>query len=193
MCTLRTWTPELFTNFRNTPLKQERVSVAHEITAEELRNSVIEGCGFCRTLGDGVHGRVFLDELYERFEKTDSWSGSDTGSGEEASPDVEHGAASQESEDVESEWNDASAFNEEDIDDDVTGGWDAWEDRDTLNQACLFKIELSFERGEAGLCTFANARIEAATEDMDDPNELQKLHGEKAVELRYHINVDSMP
>jgi hypothetical protein len=191
ICTSRAWTPELFATLESAPSEQERVSVQYAITAEELRSSVIEGCKFCRTLANGVHGKVFLDELYERFERTDSWPGSEQDGGEETSLD-KHEAMDQGAEEVEFEWNDASAFNEEDINDDVTGGWDAWEDRDTLNQACLFEIELSFERGDAGLFTFVNARIEATAEDVNDRHDMQKLYGEKAVELRYHVNLDGM-
>jgi hypothetical protein len=192
ICTSRTWTKELFATIRNAPLMQARVSVQYHITTEELRNSVINGCRFCRTLADGVHGKVFLDELYERFERTDSWPGSEVAS-VEASTYTDDGDVDKSPEEVESEWNDASAFDAEEINDDVTGGWDAWEDRDTLVQARIFSIELSFERGEADLFTFVNARIEATAENMDYPDELQKLQelqGEKAVELRYHVNVD---
>jgi hypothetical protein len=162
----------------------------YRISSEELRVSVLGGCGFCKTLADGVNGTVFLGELYERFGKTDSRSGSNA-SDQEENCDVANEVVSELSDQTETGWEDASVFNEEDSADDVTGGWDAWEDRDTLIEACLFEVEISFERGQEGPFTFVNARIEAV-DNTERPNGLQKLRGDKAVELRYHVSVERM-
>ncbi|KAF1937683.1 HET-domain-containing protein [Clathrospora elynae] len=191
ICLTRTWTPKLFSTLAEASIEDKSVSSIYGVMSHELRKSVLEGCQFCRTLADGIHGRVFLDELYARYEITDSLPASiasenDTLSG---AGDTYPGEESAGEEDVH-EWNDASTFNEEEIDDDVTGGWEAWKDRDTLAETCSFKISLSFERGKAGFFTFVNARVEAAGNVADQPNELQMLYGDKAVELHYHVSVN---
>jgi hypothetical protein len=168
-------------------VEQDRVSLHYQITSEELRKSVLEGCGFCKTLADGIHGKVFLDELYERLENSDSCSGIND------SDDVEsrNETLDEESKDVEPDWTDASTFNEEELDDDITGGWDTWKERDSLIEACQFGIDISFEKGHAGLFTFVNTHIEAV-DNVDRPNDLQKLQGAKAVALRYHVGSKGM-
>lgn len=187
ICYTRVWIPESFAAINAAPLDQDRVSVHYQVTSEELRRSVLGDCGFCKTLADGVHGKIFLDELYERLERSDSASGSNT-SGEMESSDE---TTDEEPENTDSASTEASAFNEEEMGDEFAGGWDVWEDRDTLVEACQFKIDLSFERGHAGLFTFLNAHIEAV-DDVDHPNNLQKLQAEKSVELRYHMNSKGM-
>ncbi|USP78816.1 HET-domain-containing protein [Curvularia clavata] len=187
ICYTRVWVPELFEGIKAAPVDQDRVSIHYPVTSEELRRSVFGECGFCKTIADGVHGKIFLDELYERLERSDSASGSNTSDDIEGSDE----ATDKQPKDTDSAWTAASAFNEEELENDFTGGWDVWEDRDTLVEACQFKIDLSFERGHAGLFTFLNARIEAV-DDVDHPNNLQKLRGEKAVELRYHMNSKGM-
>lgn len=177
----------MFEAINAAPVDQDRVSIQYQVTSEELRRSVVGECEFCKTLADGVHGRVFLDELYERLERTDSDSGSNTSEDVAGSSEK----TDEKPKDVESGSPETFASDEEEIENDVTGDWDTWEDRDTLLEACQFKIELSFERGHAGLFTFLNARIQA-TNDVDHPNDLQKLQGEKAVELRYHMNSKGM-
>lgn len=162
----------------------------YRISSEQLWVSVLGGCGFCKTLADGVNGIVFLGELYGRFGKADSRSGSNA-TEERENCDVANEVESEQSGQIETGWEDASTFNEEEFDDDVTGGWDTWKDRDTLIEACLFEVEISFERSQEGLFTFVNARIEAV-DNTECPNELQKLRGNKAVELRYHISVERM-
>lgn len=193
ICLSRIWTPELFLALSRTPTQEDIYAITYRVSSQELRNSVLEGCKFCRTIADGIHGRVFLDELYKRFEKTDSFLGSSVlgdeevaGSGKITSGQVEIEA--------EEQLSDASGIEEEDIKNDVIEGWDAWEDRDTLARVCTFTVELVFDREEAGLFTFVNAVIEATaeSEDADEPNKLQNLRGEDAVKLQYHINVDGM-
>lgn len=186
ICLTRVWTPRLFQSIRGAHAKNDRVIHTYDLTSQELRESAIDGCGFCRTIADGVHGKVFLDELYARFEKTESWPGS--GKSDDEVTDVGDEASSDNPDIEEDDWRAASAFNEEEIGKDVTGGWDTWDDRDTLIEPCIFRASLSFERGEDGLFTFMNALIEAA---HDDPSSLHKLSGEQAVELRYHINEQS--
>lgn len=188
ICRSRMWTPESFRAINDAPTEQERISVHYQITSEELRKSVLGGCEFCKTLADGIHGKVFLDELYQRLQESDSSSGTN------ASNDVESCSenANKEPDDLEHEWADASAFNEEEFDNDITGGWDAWEERDILIEACHFQFEVSFERGHAGLFTFVNAYIEAV-DKVEHPNSLQKLQGKKSLELRYHVNTKGMP
>jgi hypothetical protein len=186
ICSTRVWTPRLFHSLRGAPLEQDCISSTYNLTSQELRKSATEGCSFCRTIADGVHGKVFLDELYARFEKTESWPGS-ADSKDEAT-ESEDGTGSDEPNPKEDDWKGASAFNEEDIAGDVTGGLDAWDNRDTLIEPCDFMIVLSFERGEESLFTFMNARIEALPKESDDASCLHTLCGEQAVELRYHVN-----
>jgi len=187
ICLTRVWTPDLFASLSETPSDKSSVLVRYTISSHELRKSVVEGCGFCRTIADGVNGRVFLDELYARFENTDSWPGSIASN--KNGTDNENEAADDEKDDDEG-WNDASAFNEEELEDE-TGGWDVWEDRDTLSEECNLLVELSFERGDGELFTFMNAKIETDREKSDNSNVLHKLHSDKAIQLRYHINLDS--
>lgn len=193
ICLARVWTQELYSTLGQTSIENEAASWSYEISSQELRESVQQGCKFCRTIADGVHGRVFLDELYERWNKTDSYpgtpaSGDVEGSGSERE-DAEDEAGDQTREGAEEDWDDASAFNEQ-MEEDMTGGWDAWDNRDTLIEACNFQITLSFERGEGGLFTFVNAYIEAMAQNANESNGLLNLSGEKLVELRYHINID---
>lgn len=187
ICQTRTWTSKLVWRIRDAPVEMINISHEYELTSKELRKSVIEGCKFCRTLADGVHGKVFLDDLYARFQKSETWpsdatSDEKTSEGEEEIPfdpeeDEENAQASE-------AWNEASAFNEDELDGDVTGGWDTWQDRDTLDEQCKFNIKLSFERGEDDLFTFLNVYIEAESASST----LGKLQGDELVELRYHIN-----
>ncbi|RAR11243.1 isocitrate dehydrogenase [Stemphylium lycopersici] len=187
-CRTRIWTHSSFETLKHAPAEQSRVSMHYRISSEQLWVSVLGGCGFCKTLADGVNGIVFLGELYGRFGKADSRSGSNA-TEERKNCDVANEVESEQSGQIETGWEDASTFNEEEFDDDVTGGWDTWKDRDTLIEACLFEVEISFERSQEGLFTFVNARIEAV-DNTECPNELQKLRGNKAVELRYHISVE---
>ncbi|KAF1848986.1 uncharacterized protein K460DRAFT_83823 [Cucurbitaria berberidis CBS 394.84] len=145
VCTKRAWTPKTFSTLLDAPFEQDSVTITYVVTSEELRTSVLNGCRFCRTLADGIHGRMFLDEMYQRWNKTDSWPES-VNSGDSKSPEYGDEAIEQEQEEDGNDWNDASAFNEEKIADDVTGGWEAWEDRDTLFEASTFEVRLSFER-----------------------------------------------
>jgi len=195
ICLTRVWTPDLFASLSKTPSDKSSVSARYKISSHELRKSVVEGCGFCRTIADGVNGGVFFDELYARFENTDSWPGS-TASNRDGTENENEAANDEDDEDDDDDddkgWNDASAFNEEGLEDDETGGWDAWQDRDTLREECNFLVELSFERGEGELFTFMNAKIEVDCEKSDNSNALHKLHGDKAIQLRYHTNLDSM-
>ncbi|KAH7383880.1 heterokaryon incompatibility protein-domain-containing protein [Pyrenochaeta sp. MPI-SDFR-AT-0127] len=193
-CLTRVWTPKLYLTLSNTSPEDEAASCSYIVTSHELRESVQQGCKFCRTIADGIHGRVFLDELYERWNKTDSYPESLVSAGKEGATreghaSLEDNASDQAEAGAEDDWNGASAFNEE-MEEDATGGWETWQDRDTLTEVCKFQIKLSFERGEGELFTFMNAYVEADAADTNEPNELQKLCGEKAVELRYHINID---
>ncbi|CAO2650182.1 Nn.00g014740.m01.CDS01 [Neocucurbitaria sp. VM-36] len=171
ICIERTWTPKLFSKLANALPEEQSITETYMLTSEELRMS-------------GV-----LDELYERWNKTDSWPGS-TASDDDNSSDLEGQGNDQEQEEAGDGWNDASAFNEEEIAEDVTGGWDAWEDRDTLCESANFEVKLSFERGEGNLFTFLNAYIEATKDEADEANALKKLRDRALVELRYHVNIE---
>lgn len=132
---------------------------------------------------------MFLDDLYSRFGATGSVC--DDSAPSDVPRDNEIGDSSDECEIDQDDWNDATAFNEEEIEDDETGGWDTWTDRDTLLEGCIFKVDLKFERGEDDLFSFMNAHVEAVDQPPDSDNVLQGLRGEKAVDLRYHVNSTS--
>ncbi|KAJ4303821.1 hypothetical protein N0V90_002722 [Kalmusia sp. IMI 367209] len=154
----------------------------------------MQGCQFCRSLADGIHGRVFLDALYDQWNKTESWPS--TGShadveeklegGSEKNNEAEEALGVEEDDDDESGWKDVSAFNEEFYEDELTGGWNAYEDKDTLELPCHFSMTLSFERGEDDLFTFLNVHLESI--DQEEDNAVRRLRGERAVDLRYHTN-----
>ncbi|KAF2180946.1 HET-domain-containing protein [Zopfia rhizophila CBS 207.26] len=188
LCLTNLWTPSLFTDLRTVPREEVQFVASYQIATSDLRTSVIQGCKWCTTLADGIHGRVFLDALYEQWNKTDSWP-SDASDDEREVQDEENTTHDEEEanqDDAGNEWNDASAFNDN-VENDPTGRWDPYEDRDTLALECLFSVALSFERGEGGLFTFVNAHIESLDEEGDTV--VRNLKGERAVDLRYHINL----
>lgn len=90
-----------------------------------LRASVLGGGRWCRTLGDGIHGRIFLDAIYEHWEKTESWpeEGS-VGESDEGNKDEKNEAKS----DFDAASNSKQEKNheEEDENDDLTGGWSSY-------------------------------------------------------------------
>lgn len=187
LCRARVWSPEHFSRLSQAPVELETVALSYGISSKELRKSALGGCEFCRTIADGIHGRVFLDELYERLRDGNSRS-EDTGSSDYESDADGEGDSEGDTGEEQVAWDSASAFNEEDMGEDISGGWDTWQDRDTLLEPCDFKIELMFERGEDATFTFLNVRLEAVGKYSSSANALQTLHGEKMVELRYQVN-----
>lgn len=173
-CRSCVWTSSLYSNLRTVISDEKQFVTSYQASASDLRFSVLHGCKWCKTLADGIHGRVFLDSVYEQWNKTDSWPSSASDGKEENQNDEEDG------------WNDASVFNTE-VDSDPAGGWNSDEDRDTLAFDCVFSVDISFERGEGSLFTFLNAHIESV--DDDEENAVRKVRGEKAVDLRYYINM----
>lgn len=180
VCTSKAWTAELYTKLKTATNDVKSSVHRYTLTSNELREMVIRGCQFCRSLADGIHGQIFLDELYARFEAQEVNS-----SGEDE--DI-LGETSGENNQDEEEWNDASAFNEDDIDDDVTGGWDTWQDRDTLSENRKMNVEMSFEQGDEGIFTFLNVYIRTAEDEHRGTGKLGLLEDESIVSLRYHTN-----
>ncbi|KAF2798793.1 HET-domain-containing protein [Melanomma pulvis-pyrius CBS 109.77] len=178
-CTSAIWTPNFYSALRAVPPDDSQFVTSYQVSSSALRNSTLDGCRWCRTLADGIHGRIFLDALYEQWEKTESWP-SEGSNGEESEHEEEI-----------KEWDTATAFND-DGDGDPTGGWNSYEDLDTLAVKCNFSIELSFERGDGGRFTFLNAHIEAFDWEEDGVNSVQKVSGEKAVDMRYHVNMSGV-
>jgi hypothetical protein len=189
-CLKRVWSPHLLSKLINTPPEQDSVSISYEVTSQRLRISLLEGCRFCQTLADGIYGKVYLDEHYEIFQQNIGRSEVDSSDKNDVVDTVGQ-ESDQEDDRADDDWNDASAFNEDSDADDVPGGWDFWQDRDVLAEACDFVVDLSFERGDAGLFTFVNARVEATGEHIEQSDDLRKLRGQGCVELRYHVYMDS--
>lgn len=184
------WTPNLFLALRSASPKELQFATSYQVNSLVLRASVLRGCSWCKTLADGIHGRIFLDAMYEQWAKTESWpeEGSVGGTDDE-NKDVKNEAKN--------EWDTASKFNhetnheEEDENEDSTGGWSSYEDKDTLAAICNFKVELSFRREDRGFFSFLIAHIETMGEvgEQDKGNAVWKIWGEKAVELRYHVSI----
>ena len=195
-CSETIWTIDLFAKLQKLPSGEQQFVSVHDVHSSQLRDSVMQGCLFCKSLADGIHGKVFLETLYEQWNHTDSWpsNGSDGDLEEDSDAGGNDGDEARETLQLEdnhksdSDGNDVSAFNEEFYEDDITGGWNAYEDKDTLEMPCHFHMELSFERGEDDLFTFFNVHLEST--DQEEDNALVKLRGESAVDLRYHINCE---
>ncbi|KAF2124911.1 HET-domain-containing protein [Dothidotthia symphoricarpi CBS 119687] len=185
ICLSRAWTSDFYTALIDLPIEIQSHCIKYRVSSQELRRSTLQGCKFCRTLADGIHGKLFYDDLYQRFR------GKETGSvsaGTDNCVVMEDEIADQDAEKEEDDWNDASGFNEELIDNDPTDGWGAWIDHDTLMEACILEVAISFERGKEEECfTIVNVYIEAVEQPTEEGNVLQNLHG---VELRYHISTD---
>jgi hypothetical protein len=160
------------------------------VSSSALRASILGGCGWCRTLGDGIHGRIFLDAIYEQWAETESWpeEGS-VGENDDGNKDEKNEAKSDR--DAASDSNQEKSHEEEDESDDSTGGWSSYEDKDTLATICNFKVELLFRREDGGFFGFLNAHIETMGEvgDHFKGNAVWKIRGEKAVDLSYHISI----
>ncbi|PSN72120.1 HET-domain-containing protein [Corynespora cassiicola Philippines] len=177
VCAARFWTADLLSKLKRTPADKTSLKASYGFNTEELRKSVLKGCPWCRTIADGVHGRIFLDELYAEWNQ-------------ESDDDEDRGSAlfeSDEDSDVGGKEKNAFGFNEGELSDDSTGGWRSWQDRETLASSCDFNITASFERDEGGFFAILDVHIEATTVE-DDGNALSKLRGEKSVDLRYHIS-----
>lgn len=189
-CYTLVWNERLFSILASTHIEQETVSTTYKVTSHDIRQSTLIGCGFCRTLADGINGSVYLNEHYDMFRQTQDSSESEQSANErhvevQSMEDYEVFAG------TDNDWNDADAFNaDEGSDSSMSDAWDFWQDRDTLVDECDLKITLFFVRGDAGLFTVMNAHIEVAAIIGVQSADLCKLQGKRAVELRYYIHTD---
>jgi hypothetical protein len=192
ICPSRVWTTDLYPALEALPASESRWVKEYQITAEELRNSVLQGCQFCRTLADGIHGRVFLDEMYERFMENNASLESDGGDSDthNTSDNLDTDEPMEGDEHImdDGSSDNTSDMSEEHSNDDSNERWDIWDDRDTLTIECNFRIQLSFERGEGDQFTFLNVRVHSCVDGSGERNALQKLQEERAVDLPYRIN-----
>jgi len=189
-CTSSVWTLNLFSALQSASPEELQVTTSYQVSSSALRASVMGGCRWCRTLADGIHGRIFLDAMYKQCAKTESWL-------EEGSVSENDAGNKDAKNEASSEWDAASNFNDEknhddeDEYDDSTDGWSSYEDKDTLAAICNFEVELSFKREDGGLFSFLIAHIETVGEvrDQDKRNATWEIRDEKAVDLRYHVSM----
>jgi hypothetical protein len=180
-CQSKLWTSKLLDDIISSATS-DPASFNHTYvnSSDAIRRAAIEGCSWCRSLANGIHGRVYLDSVY------DSWA--------QGSPDEDS------SDDGENE--DSLGVPEEDdkggpedgspvADGDPAGIWDPVADHDTLSYQCRFKIRLSFEANGHGLYAFLHVHIESL--DLGKDHLLSKVTGERAVDMRYYLSDSGKP
>ncbi|KAJ4373605.1 hypothetical protein N0V86_007747 [Didymella sp. IMI 355093] len=92
-------------------------------------------------------------------------------------------------------WDTAEDFNgnEEASYDEFAGAWDLWKERDVLQGDVELTVGFHFERGDAVTFSFLNVIIEVSTTDSVASTDLRRMHGSRAVELRYYVHNNTFP
>jgi hypothetical protein len=175
-CQTTLWTSELLNKFKSSSTSgQASFLYTYVDSAEHIRRAAIEGCPWCRGLANGIHGRAYLDSVY------DAWA-QGSQDDEEHSDDEEQDGDLDAPDSVPLGADSGSSMAD---DHDPAGIWDLETDHDTLAYPCRFKITLSFESNSEGIYAFLNIRIESI--DLDQEHLLSKVTGERAVDLRYYL------
>lgn len=177
------WTVALFDKLKADGSSASALRHIYTTSSGHLRQASIEGCRWCQGLADGIHGRAYLDAVY------DAWAQSDEQSGEGS--DI---SFSDEIADLEEASADSGPGEEQvpdqcmlgDAEYDPAGIWDPGRDHDTLAIQCEFEVTLSFERNVNGLYTFLNVHIESLS--RSEENILHRIQGDRAVDLRYYLH-----
>ena len=188
-CRTNVWTSTLLDDLKahqGTP--QSRRSFAYEVSAREIRQSAIQACLWCRSMANGIHGRVHLDTAYDtwaQFNSDDEYA-DDEDEEDLSVAELESGAGPESPLDVDM----SGLVDTESVRSGLAGqSLGMSEDEDILERECQFRITLSFERDRLAVdkhFSGLNISIEALDGD-DNRNRLTKLKEERTVDLRCQL------
>jgi hypothetical protein len=128
LCRTTLWTSQLLDDLKSsTATAPISFQYTYITSAETIRCAAIAGCPWCRGLANGIHGRIYLDSVY------DAWAeGSpDDESSDDDEEDDSHDDSSESSQKTEADNRSAAAD-----DHDPAGIWDPNTDHDTLAYPC---------------------------------------------------------